>query len=514
MVRCYKIVDVGNEILKEFGKAILTEMKQIFSEGSNVVIPFTEDSLRDICGMYGLDFEDVAKAFNVGFVNYGVNDNYTSLACCAFQVMVAYDCLAKDSRSYNDKLVKFIQRSRKYFGEPELQQTYSEEFHGYGRAKKQELLWEGAQKLLKANGLNLRIPERSSYSGRYVQYPLKQRIIDRKTLQKYIEAFKKRYNNKIDKSYSFSAFSDDLFKNTTIVHENENSSLLDSKEADRIAKRIIFYCFCNWIEHEAQIKTKKKRDEFKIRISGGVFSLYKNGDKIEISSLSVPKRPFIYDETYDEWILSYSDITPSEDETIGVLLDFQDCQNNTSLLNDSDFYVWEYSRLKKFYINPTKYIRTQEDWLKKENIRFVGGVKDNGGRWISTLLPTIINIKRQNSIVIDHKSYSLDEGRLDLNTVQGLGEGIHVIRLFDCSPILFKVVEQNKKHNIQRGWTWKKRQARFLETIGKDVILSGLFTGVPDVYDIENNYWGNAKLERINDKYDRIRALSKLRGNR
>lgn len=513
VLRCDKIVDVWREILKKFGLAILTEMKQIFAEGSNVVIPFTEDALSEICEMYELNFGDVINAFNVGFIDCGVNDFYISLACCAFQVMVAYDCLAKDFSSYNDKLVKFIQKSRKCFGEPELQKTYSEEFHGHGSAKKQELLWEGAQKLLKANWLNLQIPERSSYSGRYVQYPLKQRIIKRKTLQKYIDDFKKKYNNKIDESYSFEAFSNNLFKNTMIVSTEENYSLLDLKEANKIAKRIVFYCFCNWVEHESKTEAKKKKDIYKVRLSGNGFSLYKNGNKVETKSLPIFKRPFIYDETYDEWILSYSAITPYEDGRIGVLLDSSEWQGNNSLLNDSHLYKWEYdSRKGFFYINPTNYILRQKDWLKKDNIRFVGGVKDNDGRWISTLFPTIVNIKKQNSIVIDHKSYPLKNGTLDLNTVQGLGEGVHVIRLFDRSPLLFKVVSQNKNHRIQRGWAWKKRQAQFLGAESEDIILSGLFTNVPEVFDVENYHWGNTRMERIDDKYDRIRALSKIKG--
>ncbi len=509
--RCDKIVVVGNEILREFGKVILTEMKQIFSEGSNVVIPFTEDSLREICAMYELDFKEVAKAFNAGFINCGVNDNYISLACCVFQVMVAYDCLAKASNSYNDKLAHFIQSSIKYFGEPELQDTYAEELYGHGKAKKQELLWEGAQRLLETNGLHLRIPERTTHSGRYVQYPLKQRIINRKTLKKYIDEFKKKYDNRIDETLSFETFSNELFKNTYIVHSDENCSLLELKEANRIAKRIVFYCFCNWVERESRTKTKKKKDVFKVKLSNGVFALYMNGNKVQAVTASIPGRPFVYDETYDEWVLSYSDITPSEDGTIGVLLDYPDWKTNNSLLGDSSDFIWEYSKWKKFYINPTKYILRQKDWLKKDNIKFVGGVKDNYGSWILTLLPTITNIKGHNSIVVDHKSYTLKEGSLDLNTIPELGEGIHVIRLFDRSPIIFKVAAQNKKCNMQKGWTWKKRQAAFTVSSNENVIISGLFTDVPVVLDLERKHWGNAKLERLDDKYNKIGVMSKIK---
>lgn len=507
-MRCDKIVIMWNEILREFGKVILTEMKQIFEEGSNVVIPFTEDSIREICAMYELDFNEVKTAFNVGFVNCGVDDYYISLACCVFQVMVAYDCLAKASNSYNDKLAHFIQFSVNFFGESELQDTYAEEFYRHGNAKKQELLWEGAQRLLETNGLHLRIPERTFYSGRYVQYPLKQRIINRKTLKKYIDNFKKKYNNRIDEAYSFETFSNELFKNTNIVHSDENCSLLDLKEANRIAKRIVFYCFCNWVEHESRTKTKKKKDVFKVKLSNGVFTLFVNGNKVQTVTATIPKRPFVYDETYDEWVLSYSDISQSEDGTIGVLLDYSDWGNN-SLLKDAPDFIWEYSKWKKFYINPTQYILRQKDWLKKDNIKFVGGVKDNSDSWILTLLPTITNINGQNSIVVDHKSYTLKEGTLDLNTILGLGEGIHVIRLFDRSPILFKVVALNKNYNIQRGWTWKKRESNFIST-EEECILSGLYANVPISLDKSRISWGNTKMERLNNKYDKIGLLTKL----
>jgi len=53
----------STEILKEFGKALLNEMTQMFEEESNVVIPFTEDSLREICSIYGFDYNDVLRAF-------------------------------------------------------------------------------------------------------------------------------------------------------------------------------------------------------------------------------------------------------------------------------------------------------------------------------------------------------------------------------------------------------------------------------------------------------------------
>ncbi len=504
---------MGNGILRKFGEVILTEMKQIFAEGSNIVIPFTEDSLREICAMYELDFNDVARAFNVGFVNCGVNDNYISLACCVFQVMVAYDCLAKASNSYNDKLVQFIQTSRKYFGESELQDTYAEEFCGYGNAKKQELLWEGAQKLLEANGLHLRIPERTYYSGRYVQYPLKQRIINRKTLKRYIDDFKKKYNNRLDETYSFETFSTELFKNTYIIDSNDNCSLLDLKEANRIAKRIVFYCFCNWVESESRTKPKRKRDKFKVKISNDVFALYINGNKAQTIPTTMPNRPFIYDETYDEWVLSYSDITPSEDGTIGVLLDYSALKNNYSLGMDAPSFGWEYSSRKRFYINPTKYILSHKDWLKKDNIKFVGGAKDNYGNWILTLLPTITNIKGQNSIIVDHKAYTLREGTFDLNTIHELGEGIHAIRLFDRSPILFKVVALNKNYSVQRGWTWKKRESNFIST-EEEWILSGLCSNVPMSFDRSSRsrrHWGNTKMERLNDKYDKINMMPKIK---
>lgn len=503
----------STEILKEFGKALLNEMTQMFEEESNVVIPFTEDSLREICSIYGFDYNDVLRAFKAGFISCGVNDYYVSLACCTFQVMVAYDCLASDTKSYNNKLVHLIQSVRKDFGEPELQNVYSEEYYTPKHGRKQELLWEGARNLLEKKKLHLCIPERTTYSGRYVQYPLKQRVIDRKTLQKYINVFKKRYGSAFNSSYSFKSFSKEVFRDSYIVRAEENKTLLRLREADGIARRIVFYCFCNWVEHEVQRRgpnARKKKNAFIVKIVDETFVLFMDRKRVQQFSASIPFRPFLYDETYDEWNLSYSSITLSGENTVGVLLNRSEWKDN-SLLTGVSYYEGDSSSDKRFYINPVKYIEARKEWLKKEKIKFVGGIRDNDGRWILTLLPTIINIKKQHSIGIDHKVYPLKNGTFDLNSIKDLGEGIHVIRLFGRSPLHFETILPDRNNNLQRGWAWKKKEAQFIGAEDRDIVISGLFTNVPYVPEQESKHWGNAKIEGINDKYNRIGALSKMR---
>ena len=502
---------MGIELLIKFGKAVLDEMTQIFAKGSNVVIPFDPDSVKDICSIHGLDYNEVAESFKTEFRRCRAIDFYFSLACCTFQVMIAYDCLATGVRAYNYKLAKFLRFPLDGSWEHELGLIYSEVGFSDNKAKKQEELWENAQKLLKANGLNLWIPNRGNNTGRYVQYPLKQRIIKRSTLKEYIGKFKNRFSQSADSSYSFDDFSSKLFNDIDFLYydgHKENQTGLSKAEAYNIARRIIFYCYCNWVEHEIQKRgqsKKKEKDPYKVKLKDDKFNLFKNDKEVKTASVTVPLRPFTYDETYNEWLLSYSDLDPTDNITLGVLLDRSQWKNN-SLLTGAPYFEWSCSADLRFYINPEKFIeRRKKEWFKRENIKFVGGVKDNDGRWILSLLPTVTNITEQNSIIIDHKSYSLSDGSFDLNSISDtMGEGVHFIKLFDRAPISFWTVAPGKSDSIQAGWTWKRRKADFDVAEGREIVLSGLYTNVPSDSDENIKHWGNKKIGRLDDKYDRI----------
>lgn len=508
---------MGIELLIKFGKAVLDEMTQIFAKDSNVVIPFDPDSVKDICSIHGLDYNEVAKSFITEFRRCRAVDFYFSLACCTFQVMIAYDCLATGERAYNSELAKFLRLPVNGSWEHDLGLAYSESGYLDHTAKKQEELWENAQKLLRANGLNLWLPNRASYSGRYVQYPLKQRIIKRNTLKGYIDKFKSHFRPSA--SYSFEEFSEKLFNNIDFLYyddHKENQSGLSKAEAYNIAKRIIFYCYCNWVEREIQKRghyKKVEKDSYKIRLADDKFRLLKNDTEMKSYSGNIPSRPFTYDETYNEWVLSYSDIDHADNVTIGVLLGQSQWKNN-SLLSGAAFFEWSCSSNLRFYINPVKFIeRREKEWFKKETIKFVGGVKDNDGRWILSLLPTITNIRKQNTVIIDHKSYPLDNGSFDLNAVSDkMGEGIHFVKLLDRAPIPFETIAPGKISSSPTGWGWKRRNADFCVVEGNDVVLSGLYTNVPSCGDENIRHWGNKKIERLNDKYSRIDTVSARRG--
>ena len=514
-----KYIIVGIELLIRFGKAVLNEMTEMFARGSNVVIPFTQDSIKDICSIYGFDYEEVAESFRVEFKRCRAIDPYYSLACCTFQVMIAYDCLALGERAYNCELTKFIRTSVEDFDVNCLHQVYSEEGYPDYSARKQEQLWENSQKLLKSEGLNLWIPDRGSNTGRYVQYPQKQRIIKRNTLEDYIAKFKNRFDTETVISYSFNDFSTKLFRDSDDLYariRKEKQSDLSEIEALNIAKRIIFYCYCNWVEREVQKRgpyKKVEKDSYKIRLSDDKFNILKNDTEVKSYSEVILFRPFTYDETYDEWVLSYSDIDHTDNVIIGVLLDRTQWKNN-SLLSGAAFFEWSCSPNLRFYINPVKFIeRREKEWFKKDNIKFIGGVKDNDGRWILSLLPTITNIKKQNTVIIDHKSYLLDNGSFDLNSVSDkMGAGIHFIKLLDRAPISFETVAPGKISVSHSGWKWKRRNADFWVAEGNDVVLSGLYTNVLSCDEHSVSHWGNMKIERLNDKYSRIDTVSVRRG--
>lgn len=502
-----------NELLVAFGKALLSEMLQIFVADSNVVIPFTEESLKDVCLIYNFDYNEISSAFKkVWSRGCDINNPYLLLSCCTFQVMISYKCLASDLSAYNQVFCSFIKEDGfKFFGEECLQDIYKEDFRG---KRRQDLIWDEVKKLLLRNGLRLCIPKPTTYKGCFIQYPLSQRIIDRTTLEKYIKKAKTILDLKSYDTCSLDEFSRKLFNEPIPLSPNTFSSVMKKTDMERVAKRIVFYCYCNWIDHISKSKKRLNQEKtYIVRIiDGSKFDLMQSDGTKSKDIQSVCFKPFLYDEVYNQWIFSDKKVDASQKKLLGVILDSSKWKKY-EFLEKSVYYKFNGLSDYRFYSAlPSEFFDLDcKKWFREENISFVGGIKDNDGNWLLGILPLVTVKCGQNSLLINQNKFDFNHGVLDLNKAI-TKEGMYRLKLLDSLPIYINVVQPSKSSQKNKGWKWENQKADFRET-SEDFILSGLFVDLSQI-NKSNKHWGNIKIEDLDDKYNKIGVTSKINEER
>lgn len=506
------------ESLERFGKLVADELTNMFEPKSNIVIPITESMAQSLCNDNKLDYDSVSSAFKAYFIYSSVSNYYCNLSSCVFQVIVAYKCVAMRDDAYNEAFCNFLGVST-----TELQNIYCNNvLYSHSWEPKQEALWKKTKDFLeKQCNLHLCIPSQKYYAGRYVQYPRSQQLFTTRDLEAYNQQFEK-LGLSHEESYDFEYFSSLMFSGGKNVCTCQALLNLAKNQLEEIARKIVFYCFCNWMEKEVRKrgayntnKTRKtsEQDQVTIRLntSERKFSLYLNGKKqlkYDCIQEKILEKPFIYMEAYGDWCLTKK---VAQEDGVGVCLYPDQIEAFKKILKGGIiFKSFEDSSIEFISLSPDNWENIPATWkpLVGSNSFFLGGIKDENGFWISGLLPFVLKDKksRKNYFFVDSIRYDFHSDVFDLNACN-LQPGFHYIKLPDKSMAELRIADQVMQHDTDVGWVfWKKEP--FFCSVATDWMLSGLNIGDSILAKLKTNkatYWGNDKMEEIIHRFDKIK---------
>lgn len=510
------------ELLDRFGKLVANELTNMFDSKSRIVIPFTESMVQSLCNDHELKYENVLVTFKTYFKNSSITNDYCNLASCVFQVIVAYKCIAWHDAAYNEAFSKLLDVST-----TELQKIYSEYCYDSGNSKwnpKQELLWMRTKDFLeKECNLYLCIPQPKYYTGRYVQYPRSQQLFLMADFEKYNQQFQ-RLGLSHEESYEFKYFSSLMFCPNSPVCTNNSLPALARNQLEIIARKIIFYCFCNWVEKEIRKRgaynTNKKtkrtsiQDQITIRLDTKArkFSVYLNDKKqlrYEYIQDKILAKPFIYDEAYGDWGLAKK---ISQEDCIGVCIHPNEIESNIKVLKGGIiFKSSEDSSIVFISLSPNNWENLPPAWKSSigSNKFFIGGIKDEDGAWLPGLLPFVLKDdgSQKNYLFIDSIRYDFCSNFFDLN-VCNLQSGIHYVKLPDRSIAELKVADAVMGVDDNYGWVVEKKYPFFC-SVSTGWMISGLNIGETILAQLKAKkipYWGNNKMEQIVHRFSRLKG--------
>lgn len=508
--------------LNTFGKLIEKELCEMFDPGSIIVIPFTEGMAKDLCSKNSLDYDLVAKEFRYYFIYCNLNNPLCNLASCVFQVIIAYKCVASGNGAYNKEFSRFLGISL-----TDLQSIYSSDTaFGYSLPR-QEGLWISVKTYLQNHcNLNLQIPNQTKNSGRYVQYPRKQQLFSMGRYNSYERAFK-IHGISHDNIYTYKEFAERAFNNSISVCSNEYLINFDRKRFEEIARYVIFYCFCNWVEREihkrhkishrnnaSQKSQKAKVYTIRLDLDNKRFELFVDNLQIlnfEEYKLSLIESSFEYDDVFGDWVMANR---VSKNCDFGVCIKAQDERRFSCYLRGGIKYTCTTDSSIYFYKLPkANWDIIPNRWKQVESYRkrLVGGLKDESGAWIQGLLPLveIDHSSPKRHFFFDSERIDFKSEYFDLNSKK-ISKGMHVIKFPDSVPIPFYVSEKIPLLTKQGGWLWGKKLSVFTDNT-EEWMISGLNVQNISIDQIssEDRMWGNPYMEKISKRFDRIKNTIK-----
>lgn len=500
--------------LERFGKLVADELTNMFKPKSMIVIPMTESMAQNLCCNNELNYKCVVSDFIKYFRNSTVSNNYCNLSSCVFQVIIAYKCVSSCIAAYNEAFSNFLGIST-----ADLQSVYSNFVYCNSWEPKQEVLWKKTKDFLKKQyDLNLCIPKPKYLAGRYVQYPRSQQLFSLTDFQRYNERFEGlRLSH--EESYSFEYFSSLMFSKNECVCTCKSLLDLERDQLENIAREIIFYCFCNWVEKEIKKrgvyntnKTRKdsEQDQITIRLdtTKRKYSIYLNGKKqlkYKLIQDKILEKPFIYMEAYGDWSLARK---VSQEDSVGVCIHPKKRQAFIEILKGGMIFTsFEDSSIEFISLSPNNWQNVPSNWKQslESNSFLVGGIKDENGFYLSGLLPFVLkeNETSKNYFFVDTTRYDFSTTFFDLNTCN-LQPGIHYLKLPNCSMSELKVTDRVLNSKLDKGWSFEKLPPFFC-SVSTEWMLSGLNV-LTKLKTNNPSYWGNDKMEQVVYRFDKLRT--------
>ncbi|MEL3907962.1 MAG: hypothetical protein P1P64_02975 [Treponemataceae bacterium] len=211
-----------NNILEQFGKAILEYFKDNYKENSELKLSIDDYLFSHFAESAGLD-ENTVREKIVKLDTYTEN-SYIALAIATYQVKIAGDIPIDrfNDNGYYDKIRNNYPRYKDANNQGILDNYFCF----------QEELWKKVKTLFEDNHLTLILPDRREGAYRYVQYPISSRDLTMSELLSYADIFKEV----------------NLMPNDTSMHYDLFCKKLENyfSEKDECYKRTVFNFYKIW----------------------------------------------------------------------------------------------------------------------------------------------------------------------------------------------------------------------------------------------------------------------------
>jgi hypothetical protein len=242
-----------------------------FKKNTNGILCVDAGDIDDFLGLHAKDLL-LEKLFYFKELNVtkwsGLLKQDTSNRIPLYFGLIALQCYAASkmedadgvrAKDYQKRLMQLIGLNTP----ADLQGCFSEQFSSTTTI--QEEIWRRSSIYLRDQGIIINLPEKKTYKGRYIQFPISQVILNVEDLKEYISIFKKIGTSETPMSKDF--FLDELRKLFLDVEfKRVRNKKLQIEGLSELAELQIFNYFCgNWRQTEFLESQKSKKQGLVIK---------------------------------------------------------------------------------------------------------------------------------------------------------------------------------------------------------------------------------------------------------
>ncbi len=470
------------EIQEQLGKAIFDYFLQRTSPNEDFYLLVDSYTYEYCANQAGLTESDINKLLE----GYGFYDCYkplSSLAIAALEVKIAYDVETNSDliNSYNRRLIEKIKYCEDENSVQKLYQTCD-----------QEAIWRRTKELFAEKNRTLLIPEAKTKKGRYVQFPLSQRIVSGRKIIEYADKF-------IELG---------LEQNSGITFDYFEKLVLKKSE-DKMIKRMVFSFYCMWdgrsyneIYNRTKISNAQReqqaKDEFCIRLEPEI-AIYINQKKIDFEKDEIDYKylwkldenkylthkgiVFIQDENYNDWLPLARNKSIDINEDVLLISQQQNVPKHIEdFIKNGKAEIFEIGKYRLILLSCFSQEDFEELGIKVTQIPYfslLGGLKIKRNTYYDFALPAIKlsdNFKDYKKIFVDLKEYPVENGIAKLT--DKLSAGKHYVKLLNSwksSEVYFYVENvQNTEIADIHGWDLNCAKQKAEPAQDSEKIIDGL----------------------------------------
>lgn len=469
-------------ITERLGKEIFDYFLQRTSPNEDfylLIDSYTYEYCANQAGLTELEINHLLKGSGI----YTCNSDFSSLAIAALEVKIAYDIETDKNliNSYNRRLIEKI----KDFNDANNVQMWYQSY--------QENLWKRVKDLFKKENRNLIIPEEKTGTGRYVQYPLKQRLVSGTSIIRYADRF-----------IEFG-----LEQNSGITFDYFEKLVLKKSE-DKMIKRMVFSFYCMWdgrsyneIYNRTKISNAQReqqaKDEFCIRLEPEI-AIYINQKKIDFEKDEIDYKylwkldenkylthkgiVFIQDENYNDWLPLARNKAIDINEDVLLISQQQNVPKHIEdFIKNGKAEIFEIGKYRLILLSSFAQEDFNEFGIKVKQTPYLsltGGLKIKRNTYYDFALPVIkLNesiLGKTKAIFIDLKEYPVENEIVKIS--DKLTAGKHFVKLFnswESSEVYFYVENvQNAEIADIHGWNLNCAQQKAEPAQDSEKIIDGL----------------------------------------
>lgn len=513
---------------QKLGKAIYEYFLQRTSPNESfklLIDTYTYEHCAHQAGISDKEIENLLKGEGTDYIS----DSFTALAIVALETKIAYD-VETDSdliNSYNNRLIDKL----RYFNDNNSVQHFYSEW--------QDEIWSKTKSLFAKEKRYLDIPFPKSGPGRYVQYPVSQRIINGTSIIRYADRFIQLHLEPA------SGITYQLFEGL-VFNQKEYSN-------NQMIRRMIFSFYCMWdgrsfkeiLERKKPLTREqieqKAKEEFLIQLEPEV-KFYVNKKQIDLLNNRLNEKYiwrfdenpyltrrgayFIKDSDYHDW-LPYNRAIEVDEEVIILTSQIKFPSYVEKLCITGEIEVLS-AGLYNILILKFKSRESFEDFKipvkTQPYFNLIGGLKVKRNTYYHFALPSVVLTEQEydktkyESVYLDAKEYPVVDGIAQIP--DKLSSGKHCLKLlnsWDSSEMFFSVetVSMAPIPN-NHGWIVNEADGKVCQSNNtEETVIDGL-TAIKPLEWIERKstriYHDNNELRPFLFQKDRLENRFRLKG--